>query len=322
MEKKPALEQSNTEREDWMTMTGMLKTYTKDDLRKPKLEEKKHIDSYNPATSSRELNPYWKGGGGGLPQTPESFRKSKPFLKPDSSNDLYSRSSSSKESYTEKDYKSKSSHYSYGSFIPKSGGWKKTDDSKKDSRDDSRNDISEKSERETRDDRRAVKDDRSKGPRDIRINESRETSSLVLMDVESTPNTSHAVEAVRQKKKDTPYLSDEKMNKLAAKIVKAEIMGNTKLVDELKVKLEAAREYRKQNPDAGKEDEDDGVMLMSTNSMGNSRPLAKGSSGDPKSKGGKRKAETHASGERTKYFGNDDKYNLSQMVSFLNIYCK
>ncbi|KAI8432258.1 hypothetical protein MSG28_004697 [Choristoneura fumiferana] len=310
VEKKPAPEQSYTEREDWMAMTGMIKTYTKDDIRKPKVEEKKHIDSYNPATSSRELNPYWKEGGGGLPQTPESFRKSKPFLKPDSNNDLYSRSSSSKASYTEKEYKRKSSH-SYGSYSHRSGGWRKRDDSKQDSRDDNRNDFRDECRGETRDSRgREFKDDIRKEPK---INRRNHSTSPVLMDVKSTPNMSQPVGAVRQEKKDTPYLSDEKMNKLAAKIVKAEIMGNMKLVNELKVKLEAAREYRKQNPGAGKEDEDDAVMLISTNSMGNSRPLVKGSGGDPKSKGGKRKAETHVSGERTKYFGNDDKYNLSQM---------
>lgn len=319
MEKKPVPEQSYKEREDWMAMTGMLKTYTKDDIRKPKVEEKKHIDSYNPATSSRELNPYWKGGGGGLPQTPESFRRSKPFLKPNSNDDLYSRSSSSKESFTEGDPKSKTSH-SYGSYSHKSGGWRKKDDSKQNSRDDKRNDFRDETRGETRDSKRIELEDNSKrGLRNNRRNDSRETSP-VLIDVEPTLNMSQPITSVRQEKKDTPYLSDEKMNKLAAKIVKAEIMGNMDLVNELKVKLEAAREYRKQNPGAGKEDEDDAVMLMSTNSMGNSRPLAKGSGGDPKSKGGKRKAETHASGERTKYFGNDDKYNLSQMVSSLNIY--
>lgn len=115
------------------------------------------------------------------------------------------------------------------------------------------------------------------------------------------------------------YLSDEKMNKLAAKIVKAEILGDTESVRKLKTKLEEAREYRKQNPDAGagKEDEDDRVMLISTSRSGNSRPLTSGEKGDPRSKGGKRKAETHISGERTKYFGNDDKYNLKEMVSWL-----
>ncbi|XP_063624947.1 CWF19-like protein 2 homolog [Cydia splendana] len=341
VEKQPAPKQSTAEREDWMAMTGMMKTYTKDDIRKPKQEEKKHIDSYNPATSSRELNPYWKGGGGGLPQTPESFRKSRQFLKPESTGDLY-RSSSSKESYTDADYKRKSSSYS-SSYSHRPGGWRKEskrdehreskeenrnssrDDSRRDSKDDYRRDSQDNYRRDSRDDyRKESRDAHRKDPmdrkddngRDERENKNRDFRDQSPEDriIESKPSTAtNAVELQQDSKKHELYLSDEKLNKLAAKIVKAEIMGSTTLVSELKAKLEAAREYRKQNPDAGKEEEDDRVMLMSTNSMGNSRPLTKGSGGDPRSKGGKRKAETHASGERTKYFGNDDKYNLKQM---------
>ncbi|XP_063364998.1 CWF19-like protein 2 [Cydia amplana] len=340
VEKEPAPKQNTAEREDWMAMTGMMKTYTKDDIRKPKQEEKKHIDSYNPATSSRELNPYWKDGGGGVPQTPESFRKSRQFLKPESTGDLY-RSSSSKESYTDTDYKRKSNSYS-SSYSHKSGGWRKeskryehreskeenrsssreesrrdsTDDYRRDSRDDHRRDSRDDYRKESRDGhRKDSMDRRDDNRRDERENKRDfRYQSPENRDIESKPSTAiNAVELKQNSKKDELYLSDEKLNKLAAKIVKAEIMGNTTLVTELKAKLEASREYRKQNPDAGKEEEDDRVMLMSTNSMGNSRPLTKGSGGDPRSKGGKRKAETHASGERTKYFGNDDKYNLKQM---------
>ncbi|XP_061718000.1 CWF19-like protein 2 homolog [Cydia pomonella] len=344
VEKQPAPNQSTGEREDWMAMTGMMKTYTKDDIRKPKQEEKKHIDSYNPATSSRELNPYWKDGGGGLPQTPESFRKSRQFLKPEST-DLYSRSSSSKESYTDTDYKRKSCSYS-SSYSHKSGGWRKESkrdehrDSKEEnrssSRDESRRDSEDYYRKGSRDDyRRDSRDDNKRDSRDDYRKESRDGHKKDSMhrrndnscnerenkirdfrdqSPENKDKESNPVELKQDSKQDSLYLSDEKLNKLAAKIVKAEIIGNTILVTELKAKLEAAREYRKQNPDAGKEEEeDDRVMLMSTNSMGNSRPLTKGSSGDPRSKGGKRKAETHVSGERTKYFGNDDKYNLKQM---------
>ncbi|XP_053608728.1 CWF19-like protein 2 homolog [Plodia interpunctella] len=258
-----------TEREDWMSMTGMLKTYTKHDI-KPKKEEKKtHIDSYNPATSSRELNPYWKDGGSGLPQHPDSFRKSRQFLKPADDDDYYySRSSSSKQDYKsskDKQNVSTSDIYKSPNDSYRSYNWKKLTD-------------------------------KPKSPN---------------KDCAVTPSQSTNVEN-KERKKENLYLSDEKMNKLGAKIVKAEIMGDMKLVEELKAKLEAAREYRKNNPDAGEEKEAEGIMLMSTSSTGNSRPLTK-EHGDSRSKGGKRKAETHVSGERMKYFGNDDKYNLAQM---------
>lgn len=287
-EKRPPL---LTEREDWMSMTGMLKTYTKDDIKpKQEVKDKKHIDSYNPATSSRELNPYWKNGGTGVPETAESFRK-RAFVKPSNHDDFYMKPSSSRESSssshhrdvrtssrydreTDKEFKNRGRHEDESYHQRRSRNWKRSSEKQE------QNEV-EQPRQETR-----------QAPQDA--------------------GPSKAIQA--DKPKDTKYLSDEKMNKLGAKIVKAEILGDTKLVEELRAKLEAAREYRKQNPDAGK-DEEEGVMLIATNSAGNSMPLAKGERGDPRSKGGKRKVETHMEGQRAKYFGNDDKYNLSQMVS-------
>jgi hypothetical protein len=66
-----AAENKPTTREDWMTAGLLIKTYNKSDLKidKPdvKKEDKLSIDSYDPAKSTRELNPYWKDGGTGLP---------------------------------------------------------------------------------------------------------------------------------------------------------------------------------------------------------------------------------------------------------------
>ncbi|XP_045773458.1 CWF19-like protein 2 homolog isoform X2 [Maniola jurtina] len=254
-----------------MGLTGMFKTYTKDDIKpKQEVKDKKHIDSYNPGTSSRELNPYWKDGGTGVPQTPESFRKSRQFIKPADDDNYYSQSSTSSRDRSKSSYTTKTDL----SYERKSSNWRK-------------------SSKETR---------KESLEEEIKIYSEPTTDRGKI----SEPCISHS------KEKNISYLSDEKMNKLAAKIVKAEIMGNMKLVEELKTKLEAAREYRKNNPDAGKVEEDDRIMLMSTTSSGNSRPLTS-KPGDPRSKGGKRKAETHDSSGRVKYFGNDDRYDLAQM---------
>lgn len=284
----------------------MLKTYTKDDIKpKQEVKDKKHIDSYNPATSSRELNPYWKDGGTGVPETAESFRKSRKFIKPSEEEDFYSQSSSSS-----KDVDRSSRTTKTGKFI------KPSDE----------DDYYCRSSSSTRDVNRTSY---STKPHDYGRNSSswrktsKETNKEYVNEeikVPSEPthiNRDTKCEIVESSvhqniEKSSLYLSDEKMNKLAAKIVKAEIMGNTKLVEELRTKLEAAREYRKNNPDADKE-EDDKVMLMSTTSSGNSRPLVS-QPGDPRSKAGKRKAETHDSSGRVKYFGNDDRYDLAQMV--------
>lgn len=329
--------QASRDREDWMAMTGMLKTYTKEDI-KPKQEEKekKNIDSYNPSTSSRELNPYWKQGGTGLPQAPV-----RNFKKPSDDDDYYSKSSRNSRSVRDyDDYSSKSTNsreYNSDSYHSKSNSkaYKEPLDddyySSKSNPNKSRDDHYHNSHSSSRqysssynrssggwrrgsEDKRDLRNEHSKQDPDDRYprekDQTRESQEVAQKKIEPPEGTA--------KLKDSKYLSDEKMNKVAAKIVKAEIMGDTKLVAELKAKLEEAREYRKQNPNTGKEEEDDGIMLMSTNALGNSRPLSKTAQGDARSKGGKRKAETHSGGERQKYFGNDDKYNLAQMVSYLD----
>ncbi|RVE49478.1 hypothetical protein evm_005819 [Chilo suppressalis] len=294
VEKQTKVQEPAPEREDWMSMTGMLRTFTKEDI-KPKEEKKNknHIDSYNPSTSVRELNPYWKNGGAGLPQTSAELRKTRQFLKPDDDEVYYKRSSSAKDydKTAESSYSSKRSEKSHREY----------DRYYKSERDAPRQNWKVRNDCETK---RSATKQRSPSPKE-------ENSKQVMLEHHIRERKEREDEKVE--KKEDLYMSDEKLNKLAAKVVKAEIMGDTALVAKLKAKLEAAREYRKQNPNAGKEDEDDRVMLMSTSSSGNSRPLANVSKGDARSKGGKRKAETHASGERTKYFGNDDKYNLAQM---------
>lgn len=280
---------AQSEREEWMSMTGVLKTYTKDDIcSKNKEKDKKHIDSYNPATSSRELNPYWKDGGSGIPQTAETFKKSRQFIRPSDGDDYYSKSEKSygyKDTGQESKYVAslrESSKKQEGdikgivkrdNFKSRSYGWKRETKEQKPSHDNQ-------------------EDEAIMVKQEFKLKESiNETNT--------------------EKTCDNKYLSDEKMNKLAAKLVKAEIMGDTKLINELKLKLERAREYRKQNPDVRMEDE--GIMLITTNSSGSSRPLSKPSIGDANSKGGKRKADTHVSGQRNKYFANDDKYDLAEM---------
>lgn len=312
-------ENQKAEREDWMAMTGMMRTYTKDDIRTKREEkDKKHIDSYNPSTSSRELNPYWRDGGSGLPQTAESFRQSAKFLKPQEDDDYYTKSSDRKLSSHKQflkpaeddddDFYKSSSRGRNSSYLHDKNLQKK--------------DYHMKHTNEDRERKYEVEHERysDRKPNWRKRNTSTEQryNDLNKVPVEKSEHIQPSMaqnhkEAPETTKHDSKYLSDEKMNKLGAKIVKAEIMGNTKLAAELKEKLEAAREYRKQNP-AAEPDEDRGIMLIATNSTGNSRPLTNTSKGDARSKGGKRKADTHnLSGERAKYFGNDDKYNLAQM---------
>lgn len=106
-------------------------------------------------------------------------------------------------------------------------------------------------------------------------------------------------------------LSALEINELAAKVIKAEILGNTELHAKLKSQLDAARTNRQNNPK-----KDDNVMLTITDAKGQSHPLQKRNpydNGPSTSRDKKKKVETHSKGERVRYFGDDDRYSLNEM---------
>uniref|UniRef100_A0A182PJA6 CWF19-like protein 2 n=1 Tax=Anopheles epiroticus TaxID=199890 RepID=A0A182PJA6_9DIPT len=166
------------EREDWMN-SMLIPTYS----REPKKEDKKvgsaPADQYDPKTSVRELNPYWRNGGTGLP----SFRK--PTNEDDDEGDDYYRAQRTNESQ-----------------VPQradNAGWKKST-----------------KEKQT-----------TFSPRKAEVK------------VEKAPETGPKPASL-----DQQFLTDEQLNELGAKIVKAELLGNTALAESLKVKLDQAKAYR------------------------------------------------------------------------------
>lgn len=137
------------------------------------------------------------------------------------------------------------------------------------------------------------------------------------------------------------FLTDQQMNELGAKLVKAEIMGNDELAKELKEKLDKARMFRTEHKSevlaksydrrAGtsqkKSEKEEAVLLSTTNSKGVSRPVAKfhddsdlwgGRAGRKAKK--QKPVETHSGGERVRYFADDDRYDIKQMVSSLHFF--
>ncbi|XP_065557202.1 CWF19-like protein 2 [Artemia franciscana] len=96
------------------------------------------------------------------------------------------------------------------------------------------------------------------------------------------------------------YMTEEEMNKLAAKILKAELMGRTTEAAEMKEKLEAARKSKET------------VILTRTDVRGMTRPLEKpqDSKGVPSRS---KKVPTHQDKQRIRYFGDDEKYSLREM---------
>ncbi|XP_033954077.1 CWF19-like protein 2 [Pseudochaenichthys georgianus] len=130
-----------------------------------------------------------------------------------------------------------------------------------------------------------------------------------------------------EEEEELPLMSEEEMNKLGAKLVKAEIMGNTAMVEKLKSQLDAAHkakeshEARRQEMATskqvtGRSSEAQELLLFRTDQSGRAWPV-NAPSGPQEPQGGRRKKkaiETHVDGERVRYFQDDDSTGLKEMV--------
>ena len=97
-------------------------------------------------------------------------------------------------------------------------------------------------------------------------------------------------------------MTESEMNGIAAKIVKAEIMGNDDLAADLKSKLEAAKAKRAE------------MIAKGLNPDEPPETVVKLKGADVRQKRKKTKVETHnKGGERVRYFGDDDRYDLKQL---------
>ena len=104
-------------------------------------------------------------------------------------------------------------------------------------------------------------------------------------------------------KQESKVLTEAEMNSLAAKLVKAEIMENDELAAELKKKLDDAKKARAEMVAKGLNPDDQSAEVV-----------VKLKGHDARSKGRKKtKVETHKGGERVRYFGDDDRYDLKQL---------
>ncbi|KAM9853023.1 CWF19-like protein 2 [Aulostomus maculatus] len=136
-------------------------------------------------------------------------------------------------------------------------------------------------------------------------------------------------EEKEEEEEEVPLLSEEEMNKLGAKLVKAEIMGNTAQIAKLKAQLEAAHkakeshaarrklhEAARSNQVPGRSSEEQELLLFRTDQSGRAWPIKSGS-GPQEPHGGrwkKKPIETHVEGQRVRYFQDDDSVGLQEMV--------
>ncbi|XP_076184311.1 CWF19-like protein 2 [Aptenodytes patagonicus] len=125
--------------------------------------------------------------------------------------------------------------------------------------------------------------------------------------------------------KDEPprNLSEEEMNRLGARIVKAELMGDMELASKLQAELENARKLRETQGQIpakyGREassSQGEQVVLVRTDQSGRAWPVTAPT--EPQEpKGGRRKRQmvpTHIDKERVRYFHDDDSMTLKDLV--------
>ncbi|KAF6332848.1 CWF19 like cell cycle control factor 2 [Rhinolophus ferrumequinum] len=135
-----------------------------------------------------------------------------------------------------------------------------------------------------------------------------------LQDTEALSRSSPEDESIH-------ILSVDEKNKLGAKIIKAEMMGNMELAGQLKAQLQKANKVKgaitQISKKSGVENEDQQeVILVRTDQSGRVWPV--NTPGKPlESKGGRRKrqmASTHEEKERVRYFHDDDNLSLNDLV--------
>lgn len=273
---KPA--EDKTQREDWMSADNFfLPTFTKEKQPTKSATEKANLQVYDPATSSRELNPYYKTGEGGMPS----------FQRPKDDDDCFDRRQSS--------YRQNQSS--------SSTNWRKS--------------RPEETYQETRAQRR-------RSP-------SRSRSQSVSRSRSGSLSSPEVVKRVMLPAKPEPaeisashsdFLTDEQMNTIGAKMIKAELMGNTEVAEKLKGKLDRAKAFKGSGKAPPKRQEKEEVVLSITNAAGTTRPATQreDTSRRPQDRKKNKRVDTHEGGERTKYYPDDGKYDIKQMVSLLEIF--
>lgn len=133
----------------------------------------------------------------------------------------------------------------------------------------------------------------------------------VMYPARPTENTISTTSSETTSSSHVDFLTDAQMNEIGAKIIKAEIMGNTKLMEKLTDKLNRAKEYKKNSKNPPQKEQ---VLLTLPTASGMNRPIKEREARDRHAdKKKKKKIETHEGGERTRYYPDDDKHDIKQM---------
>ncbi|XP_055970982.1 CWF19-like protein 2 isoform X2 [Sorex fumeus] len=117
-------------------------------------------------------------------------------------------------------------------------------------------------------------------------------------------------------------LSTDEKNKLGARIIKAEMMGNTELAEQLKAQLEKANKFKdtitqvsSKKSEVKGEDEQE-VVLVRTDHSGHVWPVSAPAQSAESTRGRRKRsmASTHEEKSRVRYFHDDDDLSLDDLV--------
>ncbi|XP_034478011.1 CWF19-like protein 2 homolog [Drosophila innubila] len=337
-------------RDEWMSVSqsGMLKTYSKERKEPCKPNDKlQQIDAYEPSKSKYELNPYWKSNGTGLPD----FQKPKADDEPGTSMRARSTMNSGIRNWQKPMTSSSNSNWnSYGDSKsnlnmnascskantmtqkPMALNWGLSANS------NSNSDSYFMAEANTMLKPRTFK-------RNLNYNSNSNSNLSMEEDKDESGTSSSGAEekTERASSAEPEFVTDEQINKLAAKALKAELKGITakflRLTEELvyarKVRAyyqnkaktanqaQSANQKEQQKEKISEKEMEKHVLLTRMDAAGNSRPLLQsrqidnsslygGRKGEKKKKD--KKMETHdGDGQRVRYFADDDRYNLKEM---------
>ncbi|XP_046835525.1 CWF19-like protein 2 [Vespa crabro] len=360
------IEKEPVKREEWMTLGNLFPCISKSDIQSNKHELQKKDNNISsildkPGQSNKELNPYWKDGGTGLPRNEPEKSFNKKVMDPvwlkrslqrareqaleegksleeiaaerwgslETINAMIAEADQSCSKYNQKNSQRNRVPYERRYYDKYSNRHRESEQDHSSYR--SRNFDREQKYESYRSDRSSRKPNYQKPTDD---GDRHYTSALSKSNSHSQRNwqkdngkskkqLESNVEIINEEisKKDNKVfdintqsndiLTKEEMNKLGAKIIKAELMGDNELANHLKEQLEKAREHSNQ----ANKSETENVILSRTDSKGVTRPIqprCQSKESSTKSKKNKN-LETHVSGERIRYYGDDDKYSLQQL---------
>ena len=145
-------------------------------------------------------------------------------------------------------------------------------------------------------------------------------SSIDAMEVPAEEETTEPANDDAPDSPTLPSVTDAELNAIGAKIMRAELMGNTGKVESLKRELEALQARRKQysskqQVQKSSKSHDRVVVLTKTDRLGNVRPAEFDDSLQGKSHKMRQASRSHdKKGKREKYFADDDHYTLQDLM--------